>query len=299
MQLCINCGKETKHPKFCCSRCSATYNNQQRKLKGCLNHSEKTKRKISESVSKTFKDRGITKIRYCKICGSEKGKCLYPEICKEYLVRKKSINLSKIGFDFSKFGTSEVYKEFEKVKDLICDLYLVKQLSLRAICDLHNMTCESSLVAIMNMYHIERRNQHDAMIQAILSGRSDVSNFKDSSHYHQGWHTTWDNQKVYYRSSYELDLCNELDSKRIPYKMEFLRIPYYDSQLKLMRVSIPDFYLPLQNLIIEIKGDRTYEKVNMIDRFKSYKEKGYNYKLILEHEDFGKRLPATRIAYYS
>lgn len=51
------------------------------------------------------------------------------------------------------------------------------------------------------------------------------------------------------------------------------------------RVAIPDFYLPESNTIVEIKSDYTYDKQNMDDKIKAYKEHGYKYKLILEKEE--------------
>ena len=77
--------------------------------------------------------------------------------------------------------------------------------------------------------------------------------------------------------------------------MEFLRIPYFDSQKNKYCVSIPDFYIPSTNEIFEIKSDATYNQINMIDRFRKYKQMGYkNYSLILEHKNYGKRLPRTK-----
>lgn len=45
MNYCLNCGKETTNPKFCCQSCAASYNNRQRK-------------KVE---------------RFCKICGIKIG----------------------------------------------------------------------------------------------------------------------------------------------------------------------------------------------------------------------------------
>ena len=46
------------------------------------------------------------------------------------------------------------------------------------------------------------------------------------------------------------------------------------------KIYFPDFYIPKYNQIIEIKGYWTYNRQNMLDKFLSYKNNGYNYKLI-------------------
>jgi predicted nuclease of restriction endonuclease-like RecB superfamily len=51
------------------------------------------------------------------------------------------------------------------------------------------------------------------------------------------------------------------------------------------RVAIPDFYLSESNTIVEIKSNWTYDEQNMKDKFKVYKEHGYNFKLILEGKE--------------
>ena len=103
--------------------------------------------------------------------------------------------------------------------------------------------------------------------------------------YKTGFHITWDNKKVWYRSSYELDYAKELDEKKIKYELETLRIWYFDTQKCIDRTAIPDFYLPETNTIVEIKSSYTYDKQNMDDKIKAYKKYGYNFKLILDHKE--------------
>ena len=89
----------------------------------------------------------------------------------------------------------------------------------------------------------------------------------------------------FYRSSYELEYYKILDEQKINYETEKLRILYWDSQLLKQRIAVPDIYIKKDNLIIEIKSNYTYDKINMKDKVKSYKEHGYNFKLILEHKE--------------
>jgi len=60
-----------------------------------------------------------------------------------------------------------------------------------------------------------------------------------------------------------------------------LKIKYWDSQLNKERTAIPDFYLPDENLIIEIKSNYTYNKTNIKNKVKAYKKLGYSFKLEL------------------
>lgn len=110
-------------------------------------------------------------------------------------------------------------------------------------------------------------------------------NFRIRKYINTYWHTTWNGNKCFYRSSYELDYCKELDKQKIDYEMESLRFLYWDSQQQKERVAIPDFYIPNQKLIVEIKSDYTYDEQNMKDKVEEYKKHGYDFKLILEHKE--------------
>lgn len=103
--------------------------------------------------------------------------------------------------------------------------------------------------------------------------------------YKCGWHITWNNKEVYLRSSFELDYAKELNEKQIDYEVEFKHIKYWDSQKQEYRCAIPDFYIPSENLIIEIKSSYTLDEQNMKDKFKAYKDLGYNTKLICDHKE--------------
>lgn len=100
-----------------------------------------------------------------------------------------------------------------------------------------------------------------------------------------GWHTTWNNKKVYLRSSYELDYAKILDSYKIPYEVEAKRIEYFDTIKNENRIALPDFYLPELNTLVEIKSSYTLNLQNMKDKFKKYKELKYKSKLILNKKE--------------
>ena len=66
---------------------------------------------------------------------------------------------------------------------------------------------------------------------------------------------------------------------------EIIHIKYYDTQLNEYRCAIPDFYIPSRNEIVEIKSVYTLDIQNMKDKFKSYKELGYNCKCICDYKE--------------
>ena len=85
-------------------------------------------------------------------------------------------------------------------------------------------------------------------------------------------------------STFECHCFLRLDECKIPYFYEKVRIKYFDTQRNKERVAVPDFYLPETKELVEIKSSWTLKgKVQeMKDKFKAYREQGYNPKLILD-----------------
>ena len=81
-----------------------------------------------------------------------------------------------------------------------------------------------------------------------------------------------------------MEFAKKLDSERIPYKVEFLKIHYWDSVEKKERIAIPDFFLPETNEIVEVKSSYTYKKQEMKDEFETYSRLGYKPKLLLGNQ---------------
>jgi hypothetical protein len=104
-------------------------------------------------------------------------------------------------------------------------------------------------------------------------------------HFVKNIHKSWNGYEFISRSSYELDYANMLDEQKINYEYETLRIKYYDTYLKVERTSIPDFYLPDSNTIVEIKSTYTLNVQNMKDRVKRYRELGYKFILMLNKKE--------------
>jgi len=258
----ININKRSSHKNATCDNC--------RKIKKIIYRQKdiKTQRKI-------IKDNKIM----CGYCGQEI--CKNKEVCNRYKIIPTLIKY--FGFDDSKLGSLDFYKEYYRIVDLIKTEYYENKLSLIELCEKYNHSEVWNFYKILDILDIDRRTLGESTQNALLTGRRNISNTEFN--YKNGWHKTWNNKKVYYRSSYELDYCKELDKKKIDYEMETVRIEYWDNKQQKYRIAIPDFYIPFDNLIVEIKCNYSYDEQNMEDKVKKYKELGYNFKLILEHKE--------------
>ena len=133
---CTTCGKEfykrnkeVKKSKsgnhFCSRSCAATYNNSHREFK------QEWKDKTSQTLRDSYKERtGFSSCKekklmtiICSVCGQPKGLCKHPDICKNQALIKKTDTLKNLGFDFSKWGTKEVYDEWFRIKELLTNEY--------------------------------------------------------------------------------------------------------------------------------------------------------------------------------
>lgn len=276
---CKNCGKVITYDKrgasFCNSSCAATYNN---KLRGP--RSEETKDKIRKTMES--KRDPIKKIKYCKHCGAIKGQCKDSWVCSKFQLFK---SLQKFGFNINTIGTENVINEFYRIKAELEAFYLLNSTNEIALKNVYNYTSGAANFAkILKSLNIETRNSANAISEAWASGRMPIPT-EAITKYHSCWHTTWDDKEVYLRSSYELEYAQELDSKQIKYDVESLRIKYFDTKENIFRCAIPDFYLPDTNTIVEIKSTWTYDEQNMKDKFRAYKDLGYNTKLILDKKE--------------
>ena len=227
-------------------------------------------------------------IKKCKICGRTyykyEGGCSN-EFCKKHGLEQFKTLIKYFTFDKNKLGTLEVENEFYRIRNLLYDLYWVQQLSSDDIGKVFGYKNSHNIVqSIFSYLNIPTRNFKNSVKLAYLQGK--IINYSKNQ-YKQQWHTTWNNKEVYLRSSYELDYAKQLDEQNIDYEVEYLHIKYWDSQRHEYRCAITDFYIPSTNTIVEIKSNWTLDKQNIKDKFKAYKELGYNCKLICEHEEIG------------
>lgn len=295
-RICPKCGKEFEidlnktNRKYCSRSCANGHK-----------HSEETKLKISKGVNKhnkligKFEDPNklkenlhklnnrqlkIVKKQYCLICGSEKGKCPRPDVCKRYRLFN---SLVKFGFNLETKSTLEIIDEFDKVKQLVSNIYnehptnddLIKYNYYSGLSNFHK---------VIKSLGLQTKTCSEAQRESILLGKAQIP-IDINSLYKQCWYTTWENKQVFLRSSYELEYAKFLDENKIKYNVEKLRIKYFDSSKNIERIAIPDFYLIESNTIVEIKSSWTLNIQNMKDKFNKYFELGYKTKLILNHKE--------------
>lgn len=297
--ICTNCGKEHDGTygsgRFCSKKCAKSFSTKQdnpkelkeAKCSKCgttlfINKRASSKTCLCESCKKEYHK--PSDLRICKICGNKyykyQGGC-QNDFCKRTNIEQIKTLIKYFGFNKEKFRTKDVETEFNRIKEHLKYLYEDKNLSLQEIGELYNCKFPNNLSKIFNYLNITKRSRKEVSKNAVLNGRLSLcSSFKFKTTYH----TTWNNKEVYLRSSYELDYAKELDKQKVNYEVEFLRIKYFDTQRNEYRCAIPDFYLPETNTIVEIKSDWTLDIQNMKDKFKTYKELGYDCKLICEHK---------------
>lgn len=266
---------DKRYNKFCCKNHAASYNNKHR------DHS------IYENISNLLKNKSIapnknkTKRNTCKICGALRGECKDSYVCSKYRLFN---GLIKFGFDINTKGTEKIIDEFYRVRNIIEKFYLLNGSNNDKLIETFNYYGgPSNFHKILKTLDIQTRNLSEGQIFSLESGNR--INMPQVNSYHDEYHKTWDNNIVYLRSSYETDYANILDDNKIHYEVESLKIKYFDTQLNKERIAIPDFYIRDKNLIVEIKSNFTLDIQNMKDKVISYKNNGYDFKLILEHKE--------------
>lgn len=279
---CKKCGKEFEvslyaNNNYICDECSGF-------ISKIIHINDKRNRKHTNHI------RRLKKVeKTCKVCGSKylQGFGCQNDFCKKHDIRQFRSFIKYFGFDETKLGTLEVETEFNRVRDMLYDLYWNQHLSSIDICKKFNYPNVSNLLDKPFKYlGIPHKSLSEAGKECYFMGRTNppvTTSFKDA------WHNTWDGREVYLRSSYETDYANKLDEDKIYYEVESLRIKYFDSIRSEYRCAIPDFYIPSENTLIEIKSVYTLGGkegiINLKDKFNAYEKLGYKYKLILEHKE--------------
>ena len=318
IKKCEFCGKEHNGTygsgRFCCAECARKFSNrhikhQKTKKSKCvdcgkeidiwLNASSKTCRcrtcREKRTYYRNFKN-DTTKLKRattindefyvkCPICGQPKkqGSICSNKFCQKHNVQQFRSLIEYFGFDKNKLGTPKVEEEFLRVREMLYDMYHRRHMSSTDISKELGYPYPATLTChIFKYLEIPAKSLSTVSIENHLNGKLNLG--KDPK-YKCEWHKTWDGNEVFLRSSYETDFANELDQKQIKYEVEGLRIKYFNNITQDYRCAIPDFYVPSTNTIIEIKSTWTLDIQEMKDKVKAYKEHGYNFKLILNHED--------------
>lgn len=193
------------------------------------------------------------------------------------LYKRKSINLTKVGFDFD----ADASIEYERVKSRLSSLYLVRGESMLSMMKLYGIPSSKTMDTLFKLFDITARSLSEANTLALSTGRATPIE-KNGFRSKQKWHCTWDKKKVFLRSTYEERVALFLDDARVHYETEAMRVSYFDTTKNCYRICIPDFYLPDAKTIIEVKATYWYDKSEMDDKFRRYKELGFFPILVLD-----------------
>lgn len=261
MNFCKYCGKEiSDKKKFCNSSCAAKYNNVHRVRKPWTEEQKERIRKPKEQ-------------KYCKYCGKQLvgGERSICSECKKYVrvdVFKK-LNI--------KSGSAQ--ERYFKALNMLHSMYFEDEMSLPEIWEKTGIA-GGVVRGLFRDNGIVLRTQTESQQLALLRNRKDIC---FDTEFKSGIHTSWQGHQYSYRSSWELKYMKQLDEEKISYIYEPFRIKYFDTELQVNRVAVPDFYLPETNEIVELKSNYTFlgQEQNMKDKFKAYREAGYFPKLLL------------------
>lgn len=269
---CCNKPVTNKANIFCNKSCAATFNNTQMP-KRIKQLKIKLPPIIRPKISKP------AKIYTCKACGMNHSTCADKLKCQCNLSTKVQTfkNLNKyFNLSLEFVGTSKFLFDFNECREYAMSLYEKHSLPSLAQYLGHPDTTGGNIGKLLSYLNINLNTQSIAQQKSLVQNRRHLPhNYKFKS----GWLFHQD-KKYFYRSSYELNFANHLISNNIDFDMESLRIPYFDTLLNKNRIALPDFII--NNIIVEIKGDYTFNEQNMIDKFLKYIELGYEPYLILE-----------------
>ncbi|MCK9575812.1 MAG: hypothetical protein M0R51_07675 [Clostridia bacterium] len=265
-KICENCGKpnsgEYGSGRFCSAKCSRSF-------------STKDKRKeINEKVKQTFKLTRHVRIDLCD-CGKncDNGKCICSD-CSPYRMNKELFNKLNIDTKDLKMANDIAINKLKK-------MYFDDNMSSCQIYEKYKIK-ENSLFNFFKKNGINLRDNKKAGVLALLQNRRTLlpNNFK----FHSEWHESWDNKKMFLRSSYEKKFAEHLDKLKIVYEVESKRVSYeYDNTI---HVYIPDFYIPSLNLIVETKCSYFMNKEleQNTAKLKAVEDLGYKVLLLLDGE---------------
>ena len=242
---------------------------------------EKNKKQICDILQKD-----IVKCPFCGQLHLCNEKCPNA-FCNIFYSVNNLKKLTPFGFDMTTIGTLKYLEEINKVIELLKTEYYDNQLSTTLIYKKYN--CQNYFKSegtlryfLKEKLKLKTRTSSEAQQNII---KTQIKNNINPFHFKTIKHISWEGNEYLLRSSYEKDFALDLDEKKISYIVEFKTFEYFDSQENKFRISIPDFYLPETNTIIEIKSLYTLNVQNMKERRDVYIKEGYNFKLILEHKE--------------
>ena len=217
-----------------------------------------------------------------------------PEISKKNHTdernRKASITLKRLGkMGFLSQQTESRYKRekrFRNIRKVLRDLAtqnrLPQQIEFKELKERRKLRIRNTLIKLakqnklklQNMTKKERleygRRMSIALRKAVAEGRvkPNLKGFKTP-------YTKRDGESIILRSKWEAEVAQLLDRLNIPWQYEPFYVKYFNTEKRLMSNTLPDFYLPDQNLIIEVKG-ASIDLPKTKDKIRWLHKQGYN-----------------------
>ena len=211
------------------------------------NHSKERNKKCSETLK-------------------EKGKLnlLPQQIESEDLKNKRRKNVSIALNNLWKIGKHPRQLEsFEKRKQRLNKMAdTLKLLGEQGKLPIQNMTLEQK--------EIFRKKISKTLIEGIKSGRIKLSRSWKRIPY----------KNLILRSNWEKIVAEFLDKNNFLWEYETKRIPYWATERNLEATTIPDFYIPSKNLIIEVKSNAEFNSQKTRDKVNAIKENGFKFVLV-------------------
>ena len=261
-----------KSPKVC-PICGVSIPYKKRHQKTCSPECGAVLRTNNAQQTKKYNNNTLNIECVCKYCG---------KICKNSNSLRNHERLCKSNPNRQIFSHNNLEKHIKSIANgerTVWNKNLTKETDDRVL-----KGTKTFQESIKTGKYIPKRSKHTEEFKEKLRLLQKETNYCHK-HYVRKKHISWNGYEFTSRSSYELHYANILDEQKINYEYESLRIKYYDTYLEKERKSIPDFYLPDSNTIVEIKSTYTLNVQNMKDKVKKYRELGYNFILMLNKKE--------------
>ena len=288
---CIYCNNvliyENRNKQTCNYSCAAKYRNSQRvKVSidliciGCGDNIVKNtiypnkidkfcrKCQAKKSYIKNTKPKVV-----CVVCGEFNCK---NKICEYYYTGGRK-TLEALGLNIQNLGTKQILTDIVKVLECIMQEYENGIISSSDLLEKYE-TGYATFLRLCRITNIIPKTHSEANKIAYDRGRQPGFNGK----FKTKWHTTWMNTKVFLRSGDEIEYAEKFDKQQILYEVESKRFKYIGVDNK-EYIYIPDFYIPNENKIVEIKGSYFYnkDKETVEKKLEAARVRGYNVELIV------------------
>ncbi len=154
----------------------------------------------------------------------------------------------------------------------------LKALRIQRIRDTLIKLAKQGKLKLQNMTDKERkkygRRMSIALKKAVAEGRvkPNLGGFKTP-------YLRLNGESIILRSKWEVEVAKLLDRLNVIWQYEPFYVKYFNTEQKLMSNTLPDFYLPKQNLIIEVKG-ASITLIKTRDKIRWLHKQGYTVLLI-------------------